>query len=67
MRLPTDELFVLQRTTLPLRHCCEDCGLFDAQTELCAHEWPTTEHRCVDYEGPHPLSTVNFCKEFELR
>ena len=67
MRLAKDEQFAQQRAALPLRHCCEDCGHFDARTELCAHEWPTAEHRRADYEGPRPLPTVNFCKEFELR
>ena len=67
MRLPKDPGFELQRAVLPLRHCCEDCGHFDESTQLCAHEWPTSEHRRADYEGPATLPTVNFCKEFELR
>lgn len=67
MRVAKDELFDRQRISLPLRHCCEDCGYFDESLHQCAHEWPTEEHRRADYEPPSRLPTVNFCKEFELR
>lgn len=67
MRVAKDELFDHQRISLPLLHCCEDCGYFDEAVRQCAHEWPTDEHRRADYELPSRLPTVNFCKEFELR
>lgn len=67
MRLPRDERFDRERSALRLRHCCEDCGLFDPRTEQCAHEWPTEGHRRADYDGQlAPGAEINFCKEFEL-
>lgn len=67
MRVPKDRSFEVDWLALPLLHCCEDCGHFDAPAQVCAHEWPTSEHRQADYADPGRLSAVNFCKEFELR
>ncbi|HMY57802.1 MAG TPA: hypothetical protein PKI49_06760 [Pseudomonadota bacterium] len=64
MRVSRDARFDRERAEFALRHCCEDCGLFVAQRNLCAHEWPTEEHRRADYEKP--TADLLFCKEFEL-
>jgi hypothetical protein len=64
MRIPRDPAFDAERKQFSLRHCCEDCGLFDALRNACAHEWTTEEHRRADYEKPTP--DLLFCKEFEL-
>lgn len=42
-----------------VRHC-EDCGLFDPETERCAHGYPTEQHRKRASER-----LVVFCKDFE--
>ncbi len=65
MCVARDHLFDEERQRFALRHCCEDCGLFNVARSACAHEWPTQEHRRSDYEQPTP--DILFCKEFELR
>ncbi len=64
MRVVRDKAFERERIDFALRHCCEDCGMFISGRELCAHEWPTEEHRTQDYQQPTP--DILFCKEFEL-
>jgi hypothetical protein len=56
--------FEAERLAVELRHCCEDCGHFDAQQDACAHEWPNTRHRLDFYRQPGTI--LDFCKEFEL-
>jgi len=64
MKLPLTPEFLGERQRFALLHCCEDCVLFDALREECAHDWPTVGHRRSYYEaGP---SDIIFCKEFEL-
>lgn len=65
MRVARNHIFDEERQRFALRHCCEDCGLFNVARSACAHEWPTQEHRRSDYEQPTP--DILFCKEFELR
>ena len=61
MKLAQDERFRAERQSFRLRFTCEDCALFDARTEKCAHSFPTEEHRRGATHG-----LVVFCKEFEL-
>lgn len=64
MRQARDQRFADERAHYELRHCCEDCALFDVRSRSCAHEWPTESHRRAYYEEPG--LEVDFCKEFEL-
>jgi hypothetical protein len=64
MRLPLDPQFLAERERYSLKHCCEECVLFDARTAACAHEWPTEGHRRAYYDAS--AAAVIFCKEFEL-
>lgn len=64
MRVVRDAAFDRDRIEFALRHCCEDCGMFVVDKNICGHEWPTDEHRRQDYEKPTP--DILFCKEFEL-
>ena len=61
MKLVRDARFDDESARFSLRMHCEDCALFDARTEKCAHSFPTEEHR---RDAKHGL--VVFCKEFEL-
>ena len=65
MNVPRDPRFDDEAERFALRFTCEDCGHFDAATELCAHEWPTALHRIARYRDPATREVV-FCKEFEL-
>jgi hypothetical protein len=64
MRIAWDDRFAREKARFALRHCCEDCGLFDTATGRCAHEFPTEGHRAADYDGAP--RDILFCKEFEL-
>lgn len=64
MKIPQDELFREQRSRFRLRFTCEDCTLFDDETEKCAHGYPNTEHRNAHYEDDN--AALVFCKHFEL-
>ncbi len=64
VRIARDPEFDAEARRYGLRHCCEDCGYFDARTGECCHYWPNAEHRQGYYE--QPSSDVVFCKEFEL-
>jgi hypothetical protein len=60
MRATVDPRFLHDWVAHSLRFTCEDCLYFLAESQVCAHEWPTDEHRL-------PLrDVVVFCKEFEL-
>ncbi len=65
MRLQRDERFERERRAWRLRHTCEYCVHWDAETGACAHGWPNDEHREGYYDSKATL--VVFCKEFELR
>ena len=64
MRLPFAPKFLSERQDYALRHCCEDCAIFDAVADECAHGWPNEAHRRAYYGVPH--REIVFCKEFEL-
>lgn len=59
-----DAVFRLERDQFVLRFTCEDCALWDASRDACAHGFPTREHRVKRYLRED--ATVLFCKEFEL-
>ena len=62
MRITPDPRFAEEAERFVLRRHCEDCALFDAEKDACAHGFPTAEHRrAADPEAP-----VVFCKDFEL-
>jgi hypothetical protein len=64
VKLPPSDAFRAQRAHFNLRFNCEDCALFDADTETCAHGFPTEEHRQSYYDDPGSL--IVFCKDFDL-
>ena len=64
MKIEQDERFREQRERFHLRFTCEHCALFDERKEICAHGYPTTEHRDAHYLDPN--ARVVFCKHFEL-
>lgn len=64
MIIEQDERFRRERARYRLRFTCEDCALFDPQTERCAHGFPTERHRTARYDDPD--ARLLFCKEFEL-
>jgi hypothetical protein len=64
MKLVQDATFREQRLRFRLRFNCEQCTLFDEQTERCAHGFPTTEHREQHYRDP--AAPLVFCKHYEL-
>ena len=64
VRIRRDAEFDAEAERFAFRHCCEDCGYFDARTGGCCHYWPNAEHRQAFYERPG--TEVVFCKEFEL-
>lgn len=65
MRRVVDRDFAAQRARYALRHACEDCVFFVAETGRCANGYPNAMHResAFDEEGPRDGT---FCKEFEL-
>jgi hypothetical protein len=64
VRIARDPEFDAEARRLDFRHCCEDCGYYDAATGGCCHYWPNAEHRREYYQ--QPSTDVVFCKEFEL-
>ena len=64
MRLPADRRFHEQRERYALRFTCEHCALFAADTEACAHGFPTEEHRLAFYAKPG--APIVICKDFQL-
>jgi len=46
-----------------LRFTCEDCAHFVVDAGACAHGYPTEAHRSLTLAT---LTTLEFCKEFEL-
>jgi hypothetical protein len=63
LKIPRDPTFEAEERTFDLRWSCEDCALFDADRERCAHGFPTQEHRRA-HNATTPL--LVFCKDFEL-
>jgi hypothetical protein len=64
VKLPVDQRFRQERERYALRLHCEDCALFDAARDACAHGYPTREHRRPQNESED--TGVVFCKDFEL-
>ncbi|MCB9666998.1 MAG: hypothetical protein H6715_02625 [Myxococcales bacterium] len=64
MKLAKTPLFESQRRQFSLRFTCEECTLFDAVNERCAHGYPVHEHRDAYYA--HPEGLIVFCKDFDL-
>ena len=64
MIIEQDERFRQERARFRLRFNCEDCALFDPNTERCAHGYPVENHRAARYEDPE--ARLLFCKDFEL-
>ena len=66
MRAIVDPEFETERTHFALRHACEDCVFFVAETTRCANGYPNEMHRDAAFEVDGPRDGT-FCKEFELR
>jgi hypothetical protein len=64
MKVAWSAQFVTERAALRLRHCCEDCAVFVADEQRCAHGWPNATHRRAYYDSGQ--AEIDFCKEFEL-
>lgn len=64
MRFPASPEFFDEKQHFALRHCCEECVLFDHAKKECAHEWPNDTHLAAYYD--QSPSEIVFCKEFEL-
>ena len=60
--LVTDELR-REASAFSLRFTCEDCAHFVVELGACAHGYPTEAHRSLTLAN---LTTLEFCKEFEL-
>ena len=66
MKVVRDERFDRERKEFAFRGCCEDCVLFLADEQSCAHNYPNWEHRRAYLDAPAEGQDVVFCKEFEL-
>jgi len=64
MRLEQDAQFRVQMARYALRFTCEHCALWDEQRDLCAHGFPTEQHRDACYEDAK--APLLFCKDFEM-
>lgn len=67
MRIDWNPSFSQQAEQFDLRYCCPDCGHFDTVGQVCAHRWPTADHRQPHAGAEQAQRKVVFCKEFELR
>ena len=63
MRTRVDDLLRAEAARYRLAFSCDRCAQFDAETRLCALEYPTEPHRDAGLEG---RDEVVFCKLFEL-
>ena len=63
MHTVVDDRLVSEVRRYKLRFSCEHCAHWDGSRDVCAHGYPTAEHR-VAYrdENGSPV----FCKEWEL-
>ena len=66
MRSIADGHFDAERALYALRHACEDCTFFVAETGRCANGYPNAMHRDAAFAPAGPRDGT-FCKEFELR
>jgi len=64
MWIPWTPTVAEERERYDLRHTCEECAHFDAQSERCRSGWPTEPYRRAFYENNPPGLVM--CKEFEL-
>jgi hypothetical protein len=60
VKLPLLASFRGEAARYALRFTCPHCAYFDPEREMCAHGYPTDEHRREDADP------VVFCKEMEL-
>ena len=58
-----DPRFDEERERFALRFGCEHCAHWNDARDVCAHGYPTAEHR-VAYRDPSGAPV--FCKEWEL-
>lgn len=65
MRTIVGREFEEDRRRYALRHACEDCTFFVAESGRCANGYPNGMHRDAAFED-EGLRDGTFCKEFEL-
>ncbi len=65
MRTIVGHEFEEERARFALRHACEDCVFFVAESGRCANGYPNAMHRDAAFEAEGP-GDGTFCKEFEL-
>jgi hypothetical protein len=58
-----DERLSREVSAYRLRFRCEDCAHFVVDEGRCGNGYPVAPHRATPLEG---LSSLEFCKEFEL-
>lgn len=63
MKTPVDERLSAEVKHYALRFQCEDCAHFEVERGRCGNGYPAEPHRARPLEG---LSSLEFCKEFEL-
>lgn len=64
MKIVQTQSFRDQRARFALRFTCEDCAMWDPDSDACAHGYPTAEHRLLRYTDP--TAPLVFCKDFQL-
>jgi hypothetical protein len=71
VRFPLTNELLEEARRFDLRSACRDCFYFVESEDRCAHEWPNEEQARWPLDAPGPdgatPTTVEFCKEFELR
>lgn len=63
MKTAIDERLRREAAAYALRFTCEHCAHFVEEERACAHGYPSAPHRSLDLAR---LTTLEFCKEFEL-
>jgi len=71
VKFPLTQQLIDEARRFALRSACRDCFYWNAQRDVCWHEWPDIGQRrwpldALDADGKLPAEAA-FCKEFELR
>lgn len=63
---PITQDFLDEAQRFNLRFCCEDCALFNHDTEVCTYQYPNQRHRHAYFEQNALGKILIFCREFEI-
>jgi hypothetical protein len=63
---PITQTFLDQIAQYHFHFLCEQCLLFDADRQLCIHNYPDTPHRKAYFEGSPIGRVLIFCRDFDL-